>query len=228
MDENNRFNSGQEWNPTPPPDPTVQAEANAGQTPPPPAPDPTVRADANVGQTPPPPVPPVPPYTAVPPVQSQQPGAGVPYGQQQNGYNPSAAPYGQQQGGQYSRPDPFTPPYQNGNGGFNGQVPPVYPPQDSNYMPYGVQLPQKQAGDSMAVASLVLGIIGMVCCGGGILSILAIVFGFVSRSKGTSKQGMALAGIILGFISLAVGIITTIILYQTGYFLDFVSSSYYY
>jgi hypothetical protein len=59
----------------------------------------------------------------------------------------------------------------------------------------------------LAVASLVLGIVGWAFCGIG--SILAIVFGFVARGQIRSSQGrqggqgLAQAGIILGFVGLA-------------------------
>ena len=76
--------------------------------------------------------------------------------------------------------------------------------------------------------AIVLGIIGLVCCGGGIASILGIVFGFVSRSKGTTKDGMALAGIILGFVGLVAGIIITIVFISTGKALDDIFRASYY
>jgi len=81
--------------------------------------------------------------------------------------------------------------------------------------------PQMQTASGMAVASLVLGIIGMLSfCGfslavlGVPCSILAIIFGFLGRGKAlrgeAGGRGMATAGIILGCIHL--GIITIILL----------------
>jgi hypothetical protein len=62
----------------------------------------------------------------------------------------------------------------------------------------------------LAIASMTLGIVGVVLCWAiflaQILGILAIVFGFISKnsinkSKNLSGKGMAIAGIILGFIA---------------------------
>ncbi|MCL1944653.1 MAG: DUF4190 domain-containing protein [Firmicutes bacterium] len=66
---------------------------------------------------------------------------------------------------------------------------------------------EKQQGNGMAVASMVLGIIAICSCGGyGITAILGIVFGAIGISK--AKQtgvggGMAKAGLILSIISIA-------------------------
>lgn len=61
--------------------------------------------------------------------------------------------------------------------------------------------------NSLAIASLVLSILG-VCCGVG--SIVGIVLGFVARNQirtsGQSGDGMALAGIIIGFVTLVLSI----------------------
>lgn len=61
--------------------------------------------------------------------------------------------------------------------------------------------------NNLAVASLVLSIIGL-CCGIG--SIVGIVLGFVARNQiktsGQSGDGMALAGIIIGFVTLVLSI----------------------
>lgn len=61
--------------------------------------------------------------------------------------------------------------------------------------------------NSLAIASLVLSILGL-CCGIG--SIVGIVLGFVARSQirtsGQAGDGMALAGIIIGFVTLVLSI----------------------
>lgn len=57
----------------------------------------------------------------------------------------------------------------------------------------------------MAIASLVLGIIGAVlsCTGWGIvLGILAIIFGAIHLKKRSSRRGMATAGLVLGIIAI--------------------------
>jgi hypothetical protein len=61
----------------------------------------------------------------------------------------------------------------------------------------------------MAIGSLICGIVGMLCFG-IILGPIAVVLGFMARNQikmsgGTqSGDGMALAGIILGFVAVAV------------------------
>ncbi len=90
-------------------------------------------------------------------------------------------------------------------------VPP--PPMVQRYPPsYGYAQPVRTNG--LAVASLVLGILTL--CGIG--SILALVFGYqakrqIDESGGTeSGRGMAVAGIVLGWIGLALVAIYVIVL----------------
>lgn len=67
--------------------------------------------------------------------------------------------------------------------------------------------------NGMAVASLVLGIVGVLLQLFGVVPILAIIFGAVGRgqiqrSGGTEQgEGMATAGIVLGIVGLVVLII---------------------
>ena len=77
------------------------------------------------------------------------------------------------------------------------------------------QAPQAQAqGNGMAVAGLVLGIIGLVFCWipvlGWILALLGLIFGAVGNSKanriGGKGKGMAMAGLVLGLIGLILGV----------------------
>lgn len=71
----------------------------------------------------------------------------------------------------------------------------------------------------MATAALVLGIISLVACfipginwAGSICGVLAIIFGALAMKKGPEDQkGRAKAGLVLGVISLALGIVVTII-----------------
>ncbi|ABN54228.1 MAG TPA: DUF4190 domain-containing protein [Hungateiclostridium thermocellum] len=75
--------------------------------------------------------------------------------------------------------------------------------------------------NGLAIASLVLGISSFLfacCCGLGIIpSILAIVFGFISKDKikqsnGFEKgDGLALAGIILGFVGILFALISFVV-----------------
>jgi len=64
----------------------------------------------------------------------------------------------------------------------------------------------------MGTAALVLGILGLVACGGFtiILPLLATVFGAIGRKKAdqglASNKGSATAGLVMGIIGLAVGL----------------------
>lgn len=68
--------------------------------------------------------------------------------------------------------------------------------------------------NGMGTASLVLGILGLFCCGSFILSVLALVFGVMGRKKAAeglaTNGGMATAGMILGIIGVVLSVITVI------------------
>ena len=87
-----------------------------------------------------------------------------------------------------------------------GPLPPAYPP------PYPYAPPQQTNG--FAVASLVLGIIWIYWVG----SILALVFGYIAKrqidgSEGRqSGRGLAIAGIVLGWVGVGVLAIIAVII----------------
>ena len=75
--------------------------------------------------------------------------------------------------------------------------------------PISYQTPQPNPTNGMAVASMVLGIVAYpasaLYCAGVIGALLAIIFGFIARARIKRGEtavgsGMALAGIILGFV----------------------------
>lgn len=78
--------------------------------------------------------------------------------------------------------------------------------------PYGY--PPASKNNGLAIASLVCSFFFWVY---GVGAVLAIVFGFIARSQikqsnGTQKgEGMALAGIIIGFAGIVIGIVTVIV-----------------
>lgn len=76
-----------------------------------------------------------------------------------------------------------------------------YPPQYGAYPQYGYAVPRPTNG--MAVASMVLGILWL----GWLGSLLALIFGYIARQqireRGESGDGMAVAGIVLGWIGAA-------------------------
>jgi uncharacterized membrane protein len=71
-------------------------------------------------------------------------------------------------------------------------------------------MPATSKTNGFAVASLVCGLVGLLC---GLGAILAIIFGFVARSQIRRSQGlekgggMAVAGIVLGFIYIALVVV---------------------
>jgi uncharacterized protein DUF4190 len=114
---------------------------------------------------------------------------------------------------------------------YNGQPPveaqpyhtgtqPYYPPpryqpgpyqQPYPYQPYGPARPT----NGLAVASMVLGILWIYWIG----SILALVFGYVARDQirrtGQGGDGMAVAGIVLGWVG--VGFLTLGVLFWSSF-----------
>ena len=71
--------------------------------------------------------------------------------------------------------------------------------------------------NGMGVASLILGILGLVGCLGltFILPLLALIFGILGRKKADAgladNKGMATAGMIMGIIGLVIGLIWVIL-----------------
>ena len=84
-------------------------------------------------------------------------------------------------------------------------------------------------GNGMAVAGLVLGILGLVMCWiviGWILALLGIIFGAIGlgKAKRVGKgKGMALAGLICGVLGIVVGIVFQIIVVAA--FTDYMKKS---
>ena len=113
---------------------------------------------------------------------------------------------------------------------------PVQSTFDPNVMPNNYQVPpqeQQKSGNGMAIAALVLGIVGLLLCClntyvGIVVGIVAIVLGVMARKK-DPHSGMALAGMILGIITVALALICIIIVMAFGSaFYDILDSSYTY
>ncbi len=64
--------------------------------------------------------------------------------------------------------------------------------------------------NGLGIGALICGILGFCCC--GILSVVAIILGAIGISK-DDEPGMAKAGLILGVISLVIGIVIAIFLW---------------
>jgi hypothetical protein len=159
---------------------------------PPPGPGQDPEGQANQPPPPPPPPPQEPQWNpqsgGTPP-----PGSGGPPGYGQPGYGDQS--YGQQ-----------PPPY--------GQ-PPGYPPGPPG-APGGYGAPQQTS--PLAIVSLVLGILGVPCCGFFVLGIGAAVTGFLARKQIAESQGrlkgngMALAGLILGIVMIVIAVVYWILI----------------
>ena len=93
-----------------------------------------------------------------------------------------------------------------------------YSALDTGYPPYPYAPPRPNEG--LAIASLVVscaGVLGLCLWGvGGLLGIVGAVLGHVARSRirasGAGGSGLALAGIIVGWIIAAVAVVGTLIL----------------
>jgi hypothetical protein len=140
-------------------------------------------SDPPAGYGPPPPAPP-PGYGQPPPGYGQAPPPG--YGQQ-------PPPYGQQPPG-YGAPPP----------GYGAPPPPPYGGYAQPYV--------ARKTNGMAIASLILGALWLYWIG----SVLALIFGYIGKSQidnsGDTQdgRGMAVAGIVLGWIGVAVLVIVLI------------------
>ena len=153
--------------------------------------------------------PPPPPAGAAPPPSESDPFAAP------NLYGPPPGTTGPPPGPAPGYPPPgygapgYPPPTGYPTPGYPPPGPPTgYPPQ--GYPPgawTGAAYPPQHT-NGLAIASLILGLVGWAPCGIG--SVLAIVFGFVAREQikraqgREGGQGMATAGIILGFVVVGV------------------------
>jgi hypothetical protein len=118
--------------------------------------------------------------------------------------SPSAPPPGYPG---FPPPGPYGPPPDQGYG-----QPGEFPAGDQYGYDYGRT--QQTGTNTMAIASLVTSVLGIVPFCGGILSIVGIVLGAVALSqiKETRQEGygIAVAGIVVGVAMLIVGLIWTI------------------
>jgi hypothetical protein len=96
--------------------------------------------------------------------------------------------------------------------------PAAYQPAQANYAGYGgygyaapVMVPTQQSTNGMAVASLVLSLCGLVSC--GVTSLVGAILGHVARKqireRGEGGDGLAMGGIIAGWIIFGLALIGT-------------------
>lgn len=160
---------------------------------------------------------------------------GVPYYQQQN-FNNQNNPYSNsQQSNYYEQQNQYSQSQQNQYGQNN------YYSQQAGYQsqynqPVGNAYQQQQyasyeqpSGKGFAIASLVLGIVSVcTCCGGLLPSVLGLIFGIISKSKQSENNGMAIAGIILSSIGIVISLIFIAMMIIGGAQGDNVNLRYYY
>jgi hypothetical protein len=109
-------------------------------------------------------------------------------------------------------------PYQQYPQSYQQYPPPAYGQQPPPY-PYGYPYPYPPARttNGMAIAAMVLGIVWVYWIG----SILALIFGYVAlneiRRTKQSGEGMAIAGIVLGWIGVGVLIIILLVAVTRGF-----------
>ncbi|HEV7524642.1 MAG TPA: DUF4190 domain-containing protein [Acidimicrobiia bacterium] len=139
---------------------------------------------------------------------------------------PPGAPTPNPWGGPPQPPAPQTAPGQAPPPPQPSYPPPPYAPAPAYGAPGPYPGPYAPSGfppistNGLAIASLVLGIVGWSLCGIG--SIVAIVLGFVGRNQirdsggRQSGDGLALAGIILGFVGLALIILFFVVAVAAG------------
>lgn len=121
---------------------------------------------------------------------------------QNNQYN---QPYQYQQGGQYNPNQQFNQAYQ-------------YPQYQETPEP----------GKNFAIASLVLGIVTLVCCGNIITAVLGVIFGIISKQRQKENNGMATAGLIISIVGIVLWIIAIVFLIATDALASYSYFNYYY
>lgn len=159
------------------------------------------------GVPPVPPAPPVPPYR---PAGAQ--GAPNGYPPVNNGQTPpyphqAVPPQQYPQQGQYP-PQGQIPP----QAGYHPYQQPGRPPYPTSYTPYPVSMPEP--GRGTAIASLVLGIVSIVFMASIVIPIICGIIGLVlgCTAKSRGQGGLAIAGIVLSCIGLAMGILFIVLI----------------
>lgn len=142
---------------------------------------------------------PFPPSAPNSPSAPYSPGAAPSSGQQPAyGQQPYGQPYGEQPA--YGQPQPFGQPQPYGQAPY-GQSPYAPPP----YMGYG---PPQPTTNGLAIASLICSIGGLVTC---ISAPVGIVLGHIARKQirqtGEQGEGLAVAGLWVGYILTGLGLL---------------------
>lgn len=133
------------------------------------------------------------------------------YGQQPYGQQYTNDPYSQQNQNQYDQSQ-----QQQYNQQQYGQQPYNQQPQYTQQYQYNQYVPKPESpSKGMGIASLVLGIASFLCCTfGPLTAIPGLILGIIARNK-DSNNGIALAGIIVSAIGLAISILLIILFLVT-------------
>lgn len=91
---------------------------------------------------------------------------------------------------------------------------------------YPAYVESQDDSNGMGVASLVMGIISLVCCSSFIFSVLGIVFGIISLSRKKTNNGIAVAGVVLSAISIIIGIVVICAFVATGAYAELLNDIY--
>lgn len=83
--------------------------------------------------------------------------------------------------------------------------------------------------DPLAICSLVFGILGMFCCTFLVLSLTAVICGHISlsnikRNPRIEGRALAIVGLVLGYIGIAIGIGYLLFIFGMGFFPAFIES----
>lgn len=101
-------------------------------------------------------------------------------------------------------------------------APPAPIGQDRSFSPPAAGAAGGSKNQTLAIVSLITGILSLFCCGWFIPGIAAVVMGFMAKGKADKDpanfggRGLAMGGIITGVISVILGIIVVILYVFTG------------
>lgn len=133
------------------------------------------------------------------------------------GYGPPSGGY--QPPGDYPPPGSYPP--ASGYPPPGGYPPPAAFPPPAGYPPVGAYpppgypagYPPPTGTNGLAIASLVLSLLGLTCY--GVTSVIGVILGIVAmnqvKQSGQEGRGMALAGVIIGGVSIALWVIGIIL-----------------
>ena len=93
----------------------------------------------------------------------------------------------------------------------------MYIQQYEQYAPYTEKYPEQDKNDGLAVASLVLGILSLFCCG-IVTGLVGVILGIISFGKKRQNNSMAVVGIGLSVIGMIFSAIVISLLIFTGSF----------